>query len=100
MNRRYFFPAIAAALGAARAGTLANTRINVAIIGVRGRGRALATGFAKCDDASVECLVDVDDRVIPAAADAVEKAGIAKLSLCAPFKKTIVGTDIYTDQLW
>jgi len=37
---------------------------------------------------------------LKAYADAVEKAGIAKLSLCAPFKKTIVGTDIYTDQLW
>ena len=31
-------------------------------------------------------------------AEAVEKDGIAKLSLCAPFKKTIVGTDTYTDQ--
>lgn len=75
MNRRYFLPAAAAAMSRLRAGTGANDRINVAIIGVRGRGRALAAGFAKCPDASVECLVDVDDRVIPAAAAAVEKAG-------------------------
>ena len=33
-------------------------------------------------------------------ADAVKAAGIAELSLCAPFRKTIVGTDTYTDQLW
>ena len=37
---------------------------------------------------------------LKAYADAVEQAGIAKLALCAPFKKTIVGTDRYTDQLW
>lgn len=37
---------------------------------------------------------------LKAYADAAEQAGIAKLSLCAPFKKTIVGTDTYADQLW
>jgi predicted dehydrogenase len=75
MNRRYFLPTIAAAAAGLRTGTAANDRINVAIIGVRGRGRALAAGFAKLADANVECLVDVDDRVIGAAADAVEKSG-------------------------
>lgn len=69
MNRRYFLSTAAAAAIAA------SDRVNVAIIGVRGRGRALAAGFARCADANVEYLVDVDDRVIPAAADAVEKAG-------------------------
>ncbi len=37
---------------------------------------------------------------LQAYADAVKEAGIAELSLCAPFKKTIVGTDTYTDKLW
>jgi predicted dehydrogenase len=73
MNRRYFLPTLAA--GAARIATAAADRVNVAIIGVRGRGRALAAGFAKQPDANIEYLVDVDERVIGPAADAVEKAG-------------------------
>jgi predicted dehydrogenase len=74
MNRRYFLPTLAAAATRPLA-TAANDRVNLAIIGVRGRGRALAGGFAKLNDASVECLVDVDERVIGAAAAVVEKAG-------------------------
>jgi predicted dehydrogenase len=74
VNRRYFLPTIAAA-AVPRIARSANERINVAIIGVRGRGRALAAGFAKLTDANVEYLVDVDDRVIPAATDAVVKSG-------------------------
>lgn len=75
MNRRYFLPAIAAAATSAQLARPASDRVRVAIVGVRGRGRALAAGFAKLPDASVEYLVDVDDRVIPAAAEAVVKAG-------------------------
>lgn len=75
MNRRYFLPVLAAAAATPRLRGAANERLNVAIIGVRGRGRALAGGFAKLDDASIEYLVDVDDRVVPAAAQVVEKAG-------------------------
>jgi predicted dehydrogenase len=74
MHRRYFLPTLAAAVATRRA-TAASDRVNVAIIGVRGRGRALAAGFARLPNASVEYLVDVDDRVIPAAAEAVERAG-------------------------
>src|SRR5215510_8004077 len=74
MKRRYFLPTLAA-VATSRFATAANDRLNVAIIGVRGRGRALAGGFAKLADASVEYLVDVDERVIGAAADVVEKAG-------------------------
>lgn len=74
MNRRYFLPTVAAGLYARRA-PAANDRINLAIIGVRGRGRALAGGFAHLAEANIEYLVDVDERVIPAAAAAVEKAG-------------------------
>jgi predicted dehydrogenase len=73
MNRRYFLPTLAAAAGSAPRLNAASDRINLAVIGVRGRGRALAGGFAKLADANVEYLVDVDDRVITAAADAVEK---------------------------
>lgn len=32
--------------------------------------------------------------------DGVEAAGLAKVQLAAPFLRTVVGTDKYTDQLW
>lgn len=75
MNRRYFLPTVAAGLSAVRLAPAASDRVNVAVIGVRGRGRALAGGFAKLADANVEYLVDVDDRVVPAAVAVLEKAG-------------------------
>ena len=74
MKRRYFLPALAAGAATRFAGA-ASDRVNLAIVGVRGRGRALAGVFAKLNDASIECLVDVDERVIGAAADVVEKSG-------------------------
>lgn len=75
MNRRYFLPSVAAGLSAVRLAPAASDRVNVAVIGVRGRGRALTGGFAKLADANVEYLVDVDDRVVPAAVAVLEKAG-------------------------
>ncbi len=50
-------------------------RVNVAIIGLRGRGRALANVFLSQPDVSIEYLIDVDERVIGPVAAAVEKAG-------------------------
>ena len=82
MNRRYFLPALAAG-AVTRHTRAAGDRVNVAIIGVRGRGRALAAGFAKLPDASVEYLVDVDDRVIANATDAVVKSGGSRPRRCA-----------------
>lgn len=75
MKRRYFLPTVAAGLSAVRLAPAASDRVNVAVIGVRGRGRALTGGFAKLADANVEYLVDVDDRVVPAATAVLEKAG-------------------------
>jgi predicted dehydrogenase len=75
MNRRYFFQSAAAAAIGSRLVRAASDRLNVAVIGVRGRGKALTAGFAKLADVNVEYLVDVDERVIPAALAVVEKAG-------------------------
>jgi len=74
MKRRYFLPTMAA-VATTRFASAANDRLNVAIIGVRGRGRALAGGLAKLNDVSIEYLVDVDERVMTAAMDVVEKEG-------------------------
>ena len=33
-------------------------------------------------------------------ADRIEAAGLARTHLVAPFFRTVIGTDTYTDQLW
>jgi hypothetical protein len=38
----------------------ANDRINIAIIGIRGRGMYLAEGFAKIPNVSVKTFCDID----------------------------------------
>ncbi|HUW19107.1 MAG TPA: Gfo/Idh/MocA family oxidoreductase [Sedimentisphaerales bacterium] len=43
----------------------ANERINVAVIGVRGRGRGLTEGFAKIPNVRVKTLCDVDENLFP-----------------------------------
>jgi predicted dehydrogenase len=72
MNRRYFLQTVAAA-GAAQTAVAAGDKVNIAIIGVRGRGKSLAGTFAGLPDVNIAYVVDVDERVIPAAADVVEK---------------------------
>ncbi|MSV29067.1 MAG: gfo/Idh/MocA family oxidoreductase, partial [Bryobacterales bacterium] len=70
MQRRYFFGTALA--GAALAGTSPSDKVNIAIIGVRGRGRALAGEFAKLDDVNFSYLCDVDENVVERAMKAVE----------------------------
>ena len=72
MDRRKF-------LGMAAAGALArpvsaNDKVNIALIGVRGRGRALTGDFAPLPDVNIVCLCDVDEQVYPRAAKIVEDA--------------------------
>ena len=72
MNRRYFLQS-AAGVTTARIGHSAANRVNVAIVGLRGRGKALASVFASLPDVSLEYLVDVDERVVGPVAEALEK---------------------------
>ncbi len=73
MNRRYFLGASAAALAATPKLNSAAGRVNIAIIGLRGRGKALAGSFATVPGCSIEAVVDVDASVLSQVA-----AGIAK----------------------
>ncbi len=43
----------------------ANDQINLAVIGIRGRGGSLARGFAEKQNVRVKTLVDIDERVFP-----------------------------------
>src|SRR4051812_9903185 len=68
MKRREFLKA-GLALGAATVVSPsvfgANDRVTLGIMGVNGRGRSLAQGFAALPDAQIKYVCDVDSRVIP-----------------------------------
>ncbi len=72
MNRRHFVQsALAASVVLGRRAVAASDKVNLAVIGVRSRGKSLATGFAALPDVNVAALCDVDERVLGAAAQAV-----------------------------
>jgi predicted dehydrogenase len=60
----------ATALGAAQQ---PNERVNLAVMGVRGRGRDLIRGFSAFEDVNVTYVCDIDDAVVPAALKAVNQ---------------------------
>ncbi len=76
-RRRFLGSSALSAAGMVSLGTVAaradgpNDRLSLAVIGVRGHGKALAAGFAKFPDCRVASLCDVDDAVVPAALKAV-----------------------------
>lgn len=80
INRREFLNrsagAAAAGLSAlsyARAAAGPNERVNVAVMGVHGRGKALASEFASLNEAHVVAICDVDPAVIPPVVKVVEE---------------------------
>src|SRR4051812_12246164 len=54
----------AAALAAPAVKAAPADRVNVAVMGIRGRGRGLALGFSGMTDARVAYLCDVDERLL------------------------------------
>ena len=66
-DRRSFHIKAAASLAAVSAGrtarALANDAVNVAIMGVNGRGQGLAKAFAEQPNVEVACICDVDSKV-------------------------------------
>ncbi len=49
-------------------------RLQIAVIGVRNQGKALANGFASLPNVNVSTLCDVDDNVLASAVSAVQNA--------------------------
>jgi predicted dehydrogenase len=72
MNRRYFLQSAMLGAAAARPGQSAADKVTIAIMGIRGRGRALAGLFSSLPDVNIACLCDVDPNVYDKAAKAVE----------------------------
>jgi len=76
MNRRYFIQSAAATAttGIGRpSGRPAANRVNLAFIGLNGRGKALVNVFVGIPDVGIGYLIDVDERVAGPIAGAVEK---------------------------
>lgn len=49
--------------------------LSIGVMGVNGRGNALARGFANLENCSVDWLCDVDSRALPRCTNALTKAG-------------------------
>src|ERR1700730_13184072 len=78
MNRRSFIQSSAIALASGMTARGANDRINVAVIGVRGRGRDHITSYSKIPDARVAAVCDIDQAQIERAVQFTEKTTGAK----------------------
>lgn len=77
MNRRYFFGTALGAVTAARQKAVAaSDQVNVGIIGVGGRGRALIGDFATVRGTNIKVLVDTDQASLEKAAAAITKANL------------------------
>ena len=69
-GRREF---LAAAAGTAFAQQNANDTVNLAVVGINGRGRDHIQGFAKVPNVRIAALCDIDERLFPDAVATVEK---------------------------
>src|SRR5260221_14718272 len=72
--RRAFLSASAATLTALTAGGAAdkpNAKVVMAVMGVRGRGRGIISGFSSLDDVEIRCLCEVDESAVGGALKAV-----------------------------
>jgi predicted dehydrogenase len=71
-------------------GAPANEKLVMAIVGVRGRGGALAPGFASRGDCEFAYLCDVDSRQFEAKAKAIAQAQNGKMPQCVQdFRKAL-----------
>ena len=78
MNRRTFIQSSAIAMASGMTALGANDRINVAVIGVRSRGRDHITSYAKLPEARIAAVCDIDQSEIERAVAFTDKLTGAK----------------------
>jgi predicted dehydrogenase len=89
MNRRYILPAALAALSTARRAVAASDKINVVLMGVRGRGRSLTKAFCDQPDVNVTHVCDVDQNVVNEAYKIIEDSGRKRPPLVADLRRCL-----------
>jgi len=100
INRRDFVKATAAstlglsALGYAGAASQPSERVRLAVMGVRGRGKDLARGFAQQEHCQVVAVCDVDDAVLGPAVQAVENISKAAPKVEKDLRKLLEWPDV------
>ncbi|UCE99273.1 MAG: Gfo/Idh/MocA family oxidoreductase [Planctomycetota bacterium] len=72
----------------------ANERINMAVIGIRGRGMELAKGFAKIPGVHVKTLCDVDENLFPERVKEIEQIQAAPPSTEYDLRRVFDDKDI------
>ena len=95
MNRRHFVKS--AIVSAALAKTVmsssqrmaASEKVNVAFIGIRGRGKGLIGAFAALPDVNIAYLCDVDSRVLESVAADVEKSTGKRPQLAGDLRRVL-----------
>ena len=89
MNRRHFLPAALGALTTARRTVAASDKINIVLMGVRGRGRGLTKAFCDQPDVNVTHVCDVDQNVVAAAYKIIEDSGRKRPPLVADLRRCL-----------
>ena len=95
MNRRYFFGTAIGALTAGRVRALApSDQVNVAIVGVGGRGRALIGDFAKVPGANIRYLVDANQASLEKGMTLVKKLGLPAPQVAVDMRRVLEAKDV------
>ena len=89
MNRRYFIQSSLVAATLSKHLVAASDKVNLALMGVRGRGRSLAEDFAVLPDVNISYLCDVDANVFGPAAKIVEEKKQAKPQLIGDIRRAL-----------
>jgi predicted dehydrogenase len=89
MKRRVFLGGLSGIAGVYSAQAAPSDTVTVAMMGVRGRGRALAEQFAGLPDVRIACLCDVDERVFARAAKIVEEKKGAAPRMVADIRRVL-----------
>jgi predicted dehydrogenase len=88
MDRRFFL-GLTAAAASRRLAMAAGDKVNIAIAGVRGRGRALASTFLAVPEVNISYLVDVDESSFGPALALIEKNTDRKPALVADLRRAL-----------
>ncbi|MCX6623796.1 MAG: Gfo/Idh/MocA family oxidoreductase [Acidobacteria bacterium] len=91
MNRRYFLmgTAASAALGTGLRAASPNDTVRIACAGIRGRGKDHVKLFPALPNVELAALCDVDDSVVAARLQDVEKAGRKRPAVYSDFRKLL-----------